>query len=73
MLERFAREGFAPFAAGFRALDLLRNRGIVLALPEGELAGVARGVDDDGALLVDAGETRRRILSGEVTLKVTPQ
>ena len=73
MLERFTYEGFAPFAAGFRALDLLRNRAITLALPEGEIAGTARGVDEDGALLVDAGEARRRILSGEVSLKVTPQ
>jgi BirA family biotin operon repressor/biotin-[acetyl-CoA-carboxylase] ligase len=73
MLERFAHEGFAPFEAGFRALDLLRNRAVTLALPEGEVAGIARGVDEAGALLVDAGETRRRILSGDVSLRVTPQ
>ncbi|MGH8481155.1 MAG: biotin--[acetyl-CoA-carboxylase] ligase [Nevskiaceae bacterium] len=73
MLERFAREGFAPFEPAFRALDLLRNRGVTLALPEGELAGIARGIDETGALLVDEGSTRRRILSGDVSLKVTPQ
>jgi BirA family biotin operon repressor/biotin-[acetyl-CoA-carboxylase] ligase len=73
MLERFAYEGFAPFEPAFRALDLLRNRAVTLNLPEGEFAGVARGVDDSGALLVDAGETRRRILSGDVNLRVTPQ
>jgi len=73
MLERFAADGFAPFEPGFRALDLLRNRGVTLSLPDGELAGIARGVDETGALLVDAGETRRRILSGEVSLKVAPQ
>ena len=73
MLERFGREGFAPFEPAFRALDLLRNRAVTLALPEGELGGIARGVDESGALLVDAGEARRRILSGEVSLRVTPQ
>lgn len=73
MLERFGREGFAPFEPGFRALDLLRNRAVTLALPEGELTGIARGVDEDGALLVDAGDGRRRILSGEVSLKVKPE
>lgn len=73
MLERFATEGFAPFEPGFRALDLLRNRAVMLQLAEGELAGIARGVDESGALLVDAGETRRRILSGDVSLRVTPQ
>jgi BirA family biotin operon repressor/biotin-[acetyl-CoA-carboxylase] ligase len=73
MLERFARDGFAPFEPGFRALDLLRNRAVQLALPDGELGGIARGVDETGALLVDTGDTRRRILSGDVSLRVTPQ
>jgi BirA family biotin operon repressor/biotin-[acetyl-CoA-carboxylase] ligase len=72
MLERFTLEGFAPFEPRWRALDLLRNRAVTLALPEGEFAGIARGVDEAGALLVDAGETRRRILSGDVSLRVTP-
>ena len=73
MLERFALEGFAPFEPRWRALDLLRNRAVTLALPEGELAGIARGVDESGALLVDAGETRRRILSGDVSPRVAPE
>jgi BirA family biotin operon repressor/biotin-[acetyl-CoA-carboxylase] ligase len=73
MLERFTLEAFAPFEPRWRALDLLRNRGVTLQLPEGELSGIARGVDESGALLVDAGDTRRRILSGEVSLRVTPQ
>lgn len=73
MLERFPASGFAPFEAGFRALDLLRNRAVTLSLADGELAGIARGVDDSGALLVDAADGRRRILSGDVSLRVTPQ
>lgn len=73
MLERFTAEGFAPFLPGFRALDLLRSRAVTLQLPEGEVSGIARGVDESGALLVDAGETRRRILSGEVSLRVVPE
>lgn len=72
MLERFARDGFAPFEPRWRALDLLRSRAVTLALPEGTVHGIARGVDESGALLVDAGETRRRILSGDVNLRVTP-
>ena len=73
MLERFTAESFAPFEPRWRALDLLRNRAVTLQLPEGEVSGIARGVDESGALLVDAGETRRRILSGDVSLRVTPQ
>lgn len=69
MLDRFAHEGFAPFAADWRALDLTRGRAVALQLPEGECRGIARGVDDDGALLVDVDGQRRRILSGEVALR----
>ena len=73
MLERFTLEAFAPFEPRWRALDLLRNRAVTLQLPEGDVIGIARGVDESGALLVDAGDTRRRILSGDVSLRVTPQ
>jgi len=73
MLDRFTLEAFAPFEPRWRALDLLRNRAVTLQLPEGEVSGIARGVDESGALLVDAGETRRRILSGDVSLRVVPE
>jgi biotin-(acetyl-CoA carboxylase) ligase len=32
--------------------------------------GVARGVDPDGALLLETGGARRRILSGEVSVRL---
>jgi BirA family transcriptional regulator, biotin operon repressor / biotin---[acetyl-CoA-carboxylase] ligase len=71
MLDRFAADGFAPFAAGFRALDALRGHAVTVQLRDGERRAVARGVDDDGALLVDADGARHRILSGEVALRTT--
>lgn len=71
MLDRYAAEGFAPFAAQWRALDLMRGRAVTVQLPEGEARGIARGVDDAGALLVDAAGERHRILSGEVALRAT--
>lgn len=71
MLDRYAAEGFAPFEAQWRALDLMRGRAVTVHLPDGEARGIARGVDEAGALLVDAGGERRRILSGEVALRAT--
>jgi BirA family transcriptional regulator, biotin operon repressor / biotin---[acetyl-CoA-carboxylase] ligase len=72
MLDRFAAEGFAPFERDFRELDLLRGRGVTVQLPEGECHGIARGVDESGALLVDADGQRRRVLAGDVGLRVVP-
>lgn len=69
LLDRYATDGFAPLEPAFRALDLLRGRGVALQLPGGEARGVARGVDESGALLVDVDGERRRILSGDVALR----
>jgi biotin-(acetyl-CoA carboxylase) ligase len=35
----------------------------------GTVEGLARGIDADGALLVDVDGAQRRILSGEVTVR----
>ncbi|HUR40619.1 MAG TPA: biotin--[acetyl-CoA-carboxylase] ligase [Verrucomicrobiae bacterium] len=72
MLGRYALDGFTPFEPEFRALDLMRGRPVTVLLPEGEASGIARGVDEAGALLVDAGGERRRVLSGEVALRSRP-
>lgn len=69
MLERFADEGFAPFLPGWRARDLTRNRAVRVEQDAQEIEGIARGVDDDGGLLLDVAGARRRILSGDVRLR----
>ena len=66
---RFEREGFAAFAEGFAARDLLRGREVTTTQP-GLAAGVAAGVDADGALLLrdDAGRLHR-LSAGEVSVR----
>lgn len=72
MLARFAHEGFAPFEPQWRALDLLRSRSVTVQRAGGDVTGIARGVDETGALLVDAEGGRQRVMSGEVELRVIP-
>jgi BirA family biotin operon repressor/biotin-[acetyl-CoA-carboxylase] ligase len=72
MLDRFARDGFAPFEPLFRRLDLLHSRAVTVQMAGGDVSGIARGVDESGALLLDVGGERRRILSGDVELRVMP-
>lgn len=69
MLDRYAADGFAPFEPAYRALDLMRGRGVTVQQSGEPLRGVARGVDEAGALLVDVAGERRRILSGDVALR----
>ena len=70
-LKQFEREGFRAFAARYAARDLLQGRAVRTTLrdvPE----GVAQGVSDDGALLVDTPGGLQRITSGEVSVRLNP-
>ena len=71
VLDRYAQEGFAPFEPAFRTLDVLRGRAVGVQLAGGECHGIARGVDESGALLVDVGSERKRILAGDVALRTS--
>jgi BirA family biotin operon repressor/biotin-[acetyl-CoA-carboxylase] ligase len=66
-LEKYDVEGFAPFAAEFSAFDWLAGRSIRLTDREETIAGVARGIDDSGALILETGAGRRLCRAGEVS------
>ena len=52
-LDRFARDGFAPFASDWAAFDSLRDAPVTVLRHDGALEGIARGADAEGALLVE--------------------
>jgi BirA family biotin operon repressor/biotin-[acetyl-CoA-carboxylase] ligase len=69
MLETFSASGFAPFAEEFRALDILQHANVKILTGTETTFGIARGVDDDGSLLVDADGELKRFVSGEVSVR----
>lgn len=71
-LERFGREGFAPFLEAWRAVDALRDRSVELFEPAGIRRGVARGIDHQGALQLEAHDgSRIAVLAGEISVRRT--
>jgi BirA family biotin operon repressor/biotin-[acetyl-CoA-carboxylase] ligase len=68
-LQAFQHQGFGPLQARYAARDALAGRAVTTTL-DGVSAGVAEGVDADGALLVRSGGLCHRISSGEVTVRV---
>lgn len=70
MLWQFEREGFAAFRGAWTALDALRDRPARVALADTMVSGTARGVDGEGALLLDTGAGVRRFVSGEASLRM---
>ncbi len=71
MLGQFETEGFAPFRDAWAALDVLRGRAAQVLVGDGAMSGTARGVDADGALLLESGGRVHRFVSGEVSLRLT--
>lgn len=69
-LERFDRDGFAPFAARWPAFDCLRDRPARLQLPTGEEDVHVLGLGEGGALRVRGADGRERdVHAGEVSLR----
>jgi BirA family biotin operon repressor/biotin-[acetyl-CoA-carboxylase] ligase len=69
-LTAFARDGFKPFAREWERLHAHQGQRVTATLPDGRtLTGVARGVAEDGALLIEAGGKTQRLISGDVSLR----
>lgn len=66
---RLAAEGFAGIRAEWRSLAAWLGRAVEVRGPDGAWTGTAVDLDEDGALLVDTPDGRRRCLAGEVSLR----
>ena len=66
---RYADHGLAPFVARWERLDALRGRPVGILSGGAPLAGVARGIDADGALLVEHPGGVVRCEAGEVRVR----
>ena len=70
VLSLFESSGFEPFARAWTERHIHRDRPVALTLPDGgTLEGTARGVDTDGALLLQTRSGMRRVFGGEVSLR----
>jgi BirA family biotin operon repressor/biotin-[acetyl-CoA-carboxylase] ligase len=69
MLVQFEREGFAAFRDAWTALDALSGRSAHVLLADVVVSGTARGVDSEGALLLETGNGMQRFVSGEASLR----
>jgi BirA family biotin operon repressor/biotin-[acetyl-CoA-carboxylase] ligase len=69
-LAEFSRAGFLPFAREWADFDSLRDAPVTVLRHDGQLHGVARGADAEGALRVElAGGQVERVHAGDVSLR----
>ena len=70
LLEAFGRAGFASLRDEWQRRHAQQGRRVTLTLPDGtRRSGRARGVAEDGALLLETRGGTQRFHSGEVTLR----
>ena len=69
-LREFAGHGFAPMRAEWEGRHVFQQRPVRLLLPDGsQVAGMALGVTDDGALRLATAQGERIFNAGEVSLR----
>jgi BirA family biotin operon repressor/biotin-[acetyl-CoA-carboxylase] ligase len=71
MLLQYERYGFAAFRDAWTALDGLNGRPAQVIVGQSSILGIARGVDADGALLLETPDRLQRFVSGEASLRLT--
>jgi BirA family biotin operon repressor/biotin-[acetyl-CoA-carboxylase] ligase len=70
MLLQYERFGFAAFRDAWAALDGLNGRAAQVTVGDSAVSGIARGVDADGALLLETKDRVQRFVSGEASLRL---
>ena len=69
----FSREGFAAFIHEWQQYDALRSAEVKVLHAEHTVLGVARGISEDGSLLVETAQGMLRFSSGDVSLRAGVQ
>lgn len=69
VLHQFSNTGLASFLNEWRHYDYFRDQPVDIQLAGQVLQGIARGVDDHGALLVEQNNQLRRFFSGDISLR----
>lgn len=70
-LARFEAHGFAAFQDAWQACHAHQDRDVTMLPAQGEpIVGRARGVDENGALLLETSSGLQRFHSGEVSLRM---
>ncbi len=68
-LTQFEKEGLTPFMSRWFGLDNFINRNVKLIIGDREVYGVARGIDPQGALLLDINGVITPYIGGEISLR----
>ncbi|WP_238081988.1 MULTISPECIES: bifunctional biotin--[acetyl-CoA-carboxylase] ligase/biotin operon repressor BirA [Pseudescherichia] len=68
-LELFELEGLTPYLSRWEKLDNFINRPVKLIIGDKEIVGISRGIDTQGALLLEQDGATKAWMGGEISLR----
>ena len=68
-LQSFEQEGLSPWLSRWKKLDNFINRPVKLIIGEREIFGISRGIDAQGALLLEQDGVIKPWMGGEISLR----
>jgi BirA family biotin operon repressor/biotin-[acetyl-CoA-carboxylase] ligase len=72
VLDRYEREGLAPFVADWERFDLYRGQPVEIRLGERTTVGLNAGITEQGALRLDVDGSIQTFRAGEASLRPIP-
>ncbi|WP_417026819.1 bifunctional biotin--[acetyl-CoA-carboxylase] ligase/biotin operon repressor BirA [Citrobacter sp.] len=69
----FEQEGLVPYLSRWKALDNFINRPVKLIIGDKEIFGISRGIDAQGALLLEQNGEIKPWMGGEISLRSAEQ
>lgn len=68
-IHTFSAHGLTPFIAFWNKHDLFANKSIKLLMAPNEVFGVCKGIDDQGAVLIEVNKEIKAYIGGEISLR----
>lgn len=68
-IQLFEREGLAAFKTRWQQADLFHSKEIRLLMGENHVDGICRGIDEQGAVLLEAADGIQAYIGGEISLR----
>ena len=72
LVAEFEEQGFAYWRQDWQALDAFCGESVVLNTGGSQVAGVARGVDERGALQLETTTGVQSVYGGEISMRSAP-
>jgi len=70
-LQLFEQQGLSAFTGRWNAVDLFVNRDVTLLMAPNSVNGICRGIDEQGALLLENDQGVKHYIGGEISLRAT--